>query len=393
MGKIFDFIFPPFNGGMALAADITEDGLLRKVPNPPNVQPASRITKPISINSAVDFARMRSITRKELLSIPAFRSAIMKVAGTAGSLPYHAMDANGQPVSHSLLAQPERERTRSVTMTRLATDLLVDKYVLWVVIDRNSDGFPTFCKHIVREKWDQDTTTGIFTVDGTKIDPADAKLFESPFEALTDVAAPTVWMIQKLRRRTANYADNPQAREVYKPNNGIEYTDEEIDAFLDQIQKSRDEGVAGWLPGGIDMETIEQMTPEQLMLVPAMQYLVVEVARLTGVDPTWLGVDTSTRTYSNIVDERRNFLDFVVMPGVILPMEERLSLDDMTPRGHVVKANLDVFLRLNTLERMQAYEIGSRVGAYDPKRVAQLEDLPRVIQPPTTQPPTTGGTQ
>lgn len=65
-----------------------EDGLIRRVPNPPNVAPTSPLTNPISVVSAVSMLNYGTVSRRELLSIPAARGAIQLIAGVAGQLPY-----------------------------------------------------------------------------------------------------------------------------------------------------------------------------------------------------------------------------------------------------------------------------------------------------------------
>ncbi|MGW5402636.1 phage portal protein, partial [Streptomyces sp. NPDC003952] len=85
---------------------------------------------------------------------------------------------------------------------------------------------------------------------------------------------------------------------------------------------------------------------------------------------------TTSRTYFNAFDKRKEFTDFVLSPYIVA-IEQRLSMGDVTKRGHTVRFNLDAFLRSSTKERYEAYEIGLRVGALDPDgEVRELEGKP-----------------
>jgi hypothetical protein len=64
----------------------------------------------------------------------------------------------------------------------------------------------------------------------------------------------------------------------------------------------------------------------------------------------------NSMTYQNIIDGRKEFVANSLQP-YICAIEDRLSLDDVTPRGHVVKFALEeTFLRADTLKRLEAIE-------------------------------------
>jgi hypothetical protein len=84
------------------------------------------------------------ISRAEASSVPAVKRARDLICGTIGTLPIHAVNANGEQVDHALLQQPESPLglVRSVTLARTCDDLLFDASSLWLVLLRTREGFP-----------------------------------------------------------------------------------------------------------------------------------------------------------------------------------------------------------------------------------------------------------
>jgi hypothetical protein len=61
-------------------------------------------------------------------------------------------------------------------------------------------------------------------------------------------------------------------------------------------------------------------------------------------------------TYQNVLDARKEFFAYTLAP-YISAIEDRLSLDDLTPRGQVVRFAVDeTFLRANPQDRLAVTE-------------------------------------
>jgi hypothetical protein len=64
----------------------------------------------------------------------------------------------------------------------------------------------------------------------------------------------------------------------------------------------------------------------------------------------------NSMTYQNIIDGRKEFVAYSLQP-FISAIENRLSMDDITRRGNVVRFALDeTFLRADTMARLLAIE-------------------------------------
>ncbi|MEV7263982.1 phage portal protein [Micromonospora aurantiaca] len=134
--------------------------------------------------------------------------------------------------------------------------------------------------------------------------------------------------------------------------------------------------------------------PEELQLLDARKFSLHELALIFGVPLSFLGVETSNRTYRSDVTEAINLLKFS-LGGHLARFEQTLSL--AFPRGTVAAANLDAILRADVLTRYQAYAIGldkqflgiDEVRLDDRRGPMPAKPKPRPAQPaddPTTDP-------
>jgi hypothetical protein len=93
--------------------------------------------------------------------------------------------------------------------------------------------------------------------------------------------------------------------------------------------------------------------------------------------PAWyISADmNNSMTYQNILDSRKEFVAYTLQP-YICAIEDRLSMDDITPRGHVVKfAVEESFLRADTMKRLEALEKMMALGLIDVEDAKEMEQL------------------
>ncbi len=83
----------------------------------------------------------------------------------------------------------------------------------------------------------------------------------------------------------------------------------------------------------------------------------------------------NSMTYQNIIDGRKEFVAYSLQP-FICAIEDRLSMDDITPRGHVVKFAIEEsFLRADTMKRLEALEKMLALGLIDVEDAKEMESL------------------
>jgi HK97 family phage portal protein len=77
-----------------------------------------------------------------------------------------------------------------------------------------------------------------------------------------------------------------------------------------------------------------------------------EIARMCNIPAWYINAESASATYSNVSQERRSLVDFSLKPFMSV-IAERLSMNDITPRGQVVRFDLDDYLRGNPLEQIE----------------------------------------
>ena len=80
-------------------------------------------------------------------------------------------------------------------------------------------------------------------------------------------------------------------------------------------------------------------------------------------------------TYANVQDERRQFVSLSLAP-YIHAIQDRLSMDDITARGNIVKFDVeDAFLAVNALERLMVIEKMLTLGLISVEDAMEMENL------------------
>lgn len=368
-----------------------------KVATPPPAAPASHAFQSSAVGS--DYPTWLALiagygsagaraSRHQARRIPAIQRARNLICGTIGTLPLAAYNARAQQVPHAILAQPESMQglPRCVTITRTAEDLLYDGVSLWFVQTRDATGFPQAVERVEHGSWQQDKSTGEITVRGRAVRAEDAIVFHSPNDPLLVTGAPAIRAMLAAEAIANLYMETPEAVEFFTSADGEDIDSDEVRTFLQEWQRARNARATAYVPPAFTRNTGARMTPAELMLIDARQFLVSEVARLTGIHATWLSVGVEgTHTYQNSQDERRAFIDFTLGP-LLHAIEERLSLGDVTPRGQTVQFDLDAFLRASTLDRYQAYSVALSAGWLSTSEVRALEDMPSTPAPGDASP-------
>lgn len=314
------------------------------------------------------------VSRRLALQVPAVKRSRDLIAGTLGGLPLDLYGPDQAPAVSTLFTQPEAHRPRSVTMARLFEDLMLEQVAWWRVEEIGWHGYPVRVRRLDPAR--VNVTKGEVRYDGQPLGPRDVIRFDSPTEGLLTAGARAIRTCLHLDAAAAQHADGVPPVEYFTPSDlaGDDWTKEDVQAFLTQWRDARRAGTTGYVPAEVEYHN-NSVTPRDLQLADARQHAVLEIARVAGVDPEDLGVSTTSRTYANAETRRRDLLDFT-LAAFMLAVQDRLSMGDVTPRGYYARFNLDAFLRSDTKNRYDAYEVGLRVGALTRPEIRALEDRP-----------------
>lgn len=153
-------------------------------------------------------------------------------------------------------------------------------------------------------------------------------------------------------------------------------------AFLDS-QRDRTIAVIG---KNDDFQPLS-WNPDQMQMIESQQFSLLQLANIFGLPPSFLGaiMGGSSLTYTTTESEALGLIKFT-MGEHFANFEQTYSL--ALPRGTNVRANLDDFLRGDTLTRYQAYTLAINAGwlrRSEPRRWEHLEPIAGIDdEPPTT---------
>lgn len=355
------------------------------------------------------FASMRglsgTLSRKEALSIPGVAKGRNLLCSTA-TLPLTERGPGNSSSRAPLLEQIDPNLANVVVLALTLEDLLFDAVSWWLVIERGADNYPTKARRLapgsVQAKpptgasWPNPATTpgGIdptatrVYVDGVERDRRDVIRFDSPNPALNEVARETFRLAADYRDAAAMYARNPQVSEYFSPADGaVELDDDTIREHLSAWLSTRRRGGIGYVPAGLKYNESSAPTAADMKLPELKQQAALETALTMGLDPEVLGVPTTSRTYANAQDWRRDRINDV-LAAYMLAITQRLSMPDLCRRGYVRTFDLDDYMKADPITRWTVYEKGIAMRAFGVEHVQAEEGLP--VQGAVGEP--TGGT-
>lgn len=326
------------------------------------------------------------IDRARAMQVPAVKRAHDMVAGTLGGLPLELFGPDRRQAPWALFEQPEPNVPRSVTMTKTFGDLFFDEVAWWRITARAWNNWPTEVERLDAGR--VSTSEGRVYVDGRLVPDADLIRFHSPTQGLLTAGARAIRTCLLLDTAAANMANGVPPVDYFTPADGIDPGDDaEVTAFLDKWKASRLARSTAYVPAAVKYN-VGGWSPEQLQLADARQHAVLEIARLTGLDPEDLGVSTTSRTYQNGFERRKALIDFTLAPFMVAA-QDVLSMRNVTPRGYGAQFNPDGLYRADAATRYAGYAAGLAVGAITPERIADIEGVPveniRAL-PPTANP-------
>ena len=296
------------------------------------------------------------------LQVPAFVKALKTYTHTISAFPLREYVTDGPVRPRTFLEHPSQTIPYSALMQRLITDLLAYDRAYWRIISRTWDGFPAEIVPM-RVQDVNDLTGANLGVDVNAYPPSDPfyhlsqpvptrdviKFYGDGTGGWLRVGSTAINTAAALEAATLRYSETPMPTVVLK-NTGADLPASQVDDILEAWEAARANRSTAYLNSVIDADQMG-WNARDLQLVEARQASAAAVARFANLDPMWTGagIPGSSVTYQNRVDMYRSLLDVALTP-VMLNVSERLSMNDITPRGHRVTFDTSVFLRGNPAE-------------------------------------------
>jgi len=348
-------------------------------------------------------------TRADAMQIPAIRKGRNLICGSIATLPMEAVNERFEVLNHPLLRQLDPNVANVVVMAQTVEDLLFDAIAWWEVVERTADGYPS---SIVRHETWQVTTTpppgynagylpsgetpeGVLYMNGKPVPFRDVIRIDSPNPPLLRDAERTVRRAIATHLAAEMYASEPRAQGWFSSSDPavdpFEDDEEGVVALLDEWANARRQRVTAYVPAGLEYNESQQPTPADLQLVQLQERVDKDLANLIGIDTEEVGVSTTSRTYQNDVDRRKNRVIELYGP-LMAAIAQRLSMPDVTKRNVTVRFNLDDFLRADPKTRVEVQQMYHDMGVMSTDYIARIEQLPPDAAPPPDEMPKPAGT-
>jgi HK97 family phage portal protein len=372
-----------------------------------NPEPAAR---EMAVTSSAGFTRemenlfsfpgqlpnLRYVTREQAMTVPAIARSRNILAGSIGTIPMESYNKlTGAHINNrTLIVQPDPALPRVNTITWLVDDLIFYGRGYLQVLDVSpEDGRPFRARRIDPRRVQATIDSSGTLITGYQVDSKNVPssglnsliVFNAIDEGVLARGGMTISSAIALEQAAYNMASEPVPQMVLL-NEGMNLPSDQVSAVMDTFRRARRERSTAYIEGPIKLEVVG-MDSAQMQLVEARQHLSSEIARLMGIPAWYLNAENASATYSNVNSERRALVDFGLRNYLTI-IEDRLSMDDVTPRNQIVRFDLDDFLRGNAAERVEM-----SIKLYDSGIITRNEAREFIdISPAELQPSNDNGT-
>jgi phage portal protein BeeE len=316
-----------------------------------------------------------ALSREGAWRVPAVAQGLQVIAGTVGTFPLRRYNSNNEAVPYGLTEQLDPLESTSTTITKLVEDLVLWPAAYLVTIARYADGYPANLRYVPYEDVSTpDYDGGPYHVLDQEIPARDMVVIPAHWPGLIQTGGRAIRTALVLEAAVSRIASTDLPTGIIY-DDGPDLDPDKVSELLTSWENGRRRRTTGYLNRRFRYER-ESWNSEELALVPSRDHQVAELARLMNVPTRYLNAPTnSSLTYSTVEGQRRDLVDTTLRPYLVA-IESRLTLTDVTPRGHRVRFALDDFLRSDTAGRYEAYTKGLAAGFLTLDEVRRLENLP-----------------
>lgn len=333
------------------------------------------------------------VTRDEALSVPGVMRARNTIASIA-TLPLRTYAANWTEVDTELFQQIDPTTTNVVTLANTLEDLLLHKYSYWKVLERDVDDlFPVSIEYVdirlvsdpttpLFKGSERDKADNVLRINGKVVPWSDVIRFESPNPGFLKHGARVVKRALDLDQTSAKYANNPRPLDYFTPDQDADPLDDNgIRSFLRKWRDWLRKRTTGYVPAGMKYVSVDQPTPAELQLIEAQKQVGLSIANMTGLDPEDLGISTTSRTYQNATDRRQDRIN-EVFAAYMRAITDRLSMGDVTRKGHVVQFDLTDYMKADDKTRAEVQISRKDAGLLTADEIRAIEHRPALTNQP-----------
>ena len=325
--------------------------------------------------------------RQAAMQVPAVARCRNLLAGTVASLDLelYKKSTGKQLQSPVWLDQPDLRQPRSVTMAWTIDSLIFYGQAFWRITSLYADdlrpsGFEWIANNRVTVTTNKyGTEVEYYSINGQRVPDSGIGSLVT-FQGLTNgillTGSRTIQSALDVEKASAVASQTPMATSVIK-NSGADLPEAQIAGLLSSWKASRQNRSTAYLTSTLSVENIG-FSPKDMLYTDASQFLACQVARLMNVPAFMISAEMnngSSMTYQNILDARKEFVAYSLQP-YISAVENRLSMNDITANGNIVKFAVDdTFLRGDAMDRLNVIEKMLSLGLIDVNQAKEMEDL------------------
>lgn len=328
------------------------------------------------------------------MGIPGAWRASTLISDLVGAFPWHLYRERDGVASRlptpPLLEQPSPPENRMTTFSSLALDLIWHGNGMGIVAARDTGGWPSAIFPVPAEMCQiRRVTPGAYSslpigaieykIGGLQLSSFDVIHIKGPTApgglrgmGVLESHLNTLQLAHEQNRQARGLAKNGVPTGLLKSDNP-DLKQPEADALKAKWMESQRDRTIAVLNATTDFKPLS-WNPKDSQLIEARQYTLVDLALIFGLPARYLLAKSGdSMTYSNIQAERLDLLQTSSLVGHLSRFEATLS--QHRPRGQIVRANYDAWLRGDTKTRYEAHKLAIEAGWKLPSEVRRDEDL------------------
>jgi HK97 family phage portal protein len=326
-----------------------------------------------------------AILRQDAMAVPTVSRCQALITGIIASIPLemYSLKTGEELQSYVWVDQPDKRQPRSVTIAWTVDSLFHYGVAYWKVTEIYQDDnrparFEWVQNDLVTVKYNaMNTEVEYYMINNVRV-PMDGVgslvTFQALGQGLLLRSGGTIRAALDIERAAAIAAQTPMPTSVIK-NNGADLPDEQVSGIMNAWKLARQNRSTAYLTSTLDVQQFGY-SPRDMAYAEAKQFYALELARACNVPAEMVDAQVQrSQTYQNVLDARKEFFAYTLQPFVTA-IEDRLSCDDLTPRGQTVRFSVDeTFLRGNPLDRLAVTEKLLTLGLIDINQAKEMEDL------------------
>jgi HK97 family phage portal protein len=346
-------------------------------------QYAPHVANDVLANSyAYPFA---GVSRAEAMSVPAIARCNSLIKSSIAAMPLEIYKkSTGEEIPAPLwVSQPSRSQAYGVTIGLTVDALFHFGVAYWEVVEQYSDsGKPARFDFVQNDRVTFDLSLNNTVITQYYVDGEARPMtglyslvtFQGIDEGILNRGKVTIRQAIDVQKAAAIAAMTPQPSGFLK-NSGADLPPAEVQGLLAAWKQARQNRSTAYLTSTLDYVTTSY-SPKEMGYVDQIQNLATEISRMCNVPAYYVSADQNTSlTYANIIDERKQLVSLCFQP-FISAIEDRLSMDDISNQGHIIKFDLDKsFLRVDPMERLLVTEKLLALGLITTEQAMEMEDL------------------